>query len=88
MLKILICASLSVALYANYHDVYCEDCMMYKKYKNAKKVIKKNRGDIPDYVLQDAVKGYLERPSEYQEEPFYWRSELHEKRKGRHHDEK
>lgn len=44
---------------------------MYKKYKNAKKVIKKNRGDIPDYVLQDAVKGYLERPSEYLEEPFY-----------------
>lgn len=87
MLKILTFTLLAVFTLHGNTTCY-ENYEMYQKCKKVKKVIKNNRGDVPDYVLQDAAKGYLERPSEYQEEPFYWHSELHEKTKGRHHDEK
>lgn len=70
-------------------DVSCFDNYeAYQKCKKAKKVIKNNRGDVPDYVLKDAVNGYLERPSEYptNEEWLYRSSNSDEKRKGKYHD--
>lgn len=72
-------------------DVSCFDNYeTYQKCKKAKKVIKNNRGDVPDYVLKDAVNGYLERPSEYQmdqnEEWLFYHSNFDEKRKRKHHD--
>lgn len=67
-----------------------ENYETYQKCKIVKKVIKQNRGDVPDYVFKDAAKGYLERPSKYQinqnEEWLFYHSDFDEKRKRKHHD--
>jgi len=69
-------------------DTSCfENYEAYVKCKRVKKVIKKNIGNIPDYVLKDAVDGYLERPLGYSIEDEW--TYIHSKKiKEKHHDKR